>query len=98
LSHLRRPALKKQQSGRCVPAASKPPHRPGARSARRAVSSNQATGGAAGAGGSAGLGEGGGAYFAAGGSVCLDAFTQAHVKNNHASTSYDDLFGDFTTC
>jgi hypothetical protein len=30
--------------------------------------------------------------------VCLDAFTQAHVKNNHASTSDDDLFGAFTTC
>jgi len=25
-------------------------------------------------------------------------FTQAHVKNNHASTSNGDLFGDFTIC
>jgi hypothetical protein len=47
--------------------------------------------------GVAGLGVGG-AYFASGGSVCLDAFTQAHVKKNHASTSDDDLFGVFTTC
>ena len=62
------------------------------------ITDNSATGGAAGPGGSAGLGEGGGAYFAAGGIVCLDAFTQAHVKNNHASTSNDDIFGDFTTC
>ena len=59
---------------------------------------NSAIGGAAGSGGSVGLGEGGGLYLAAGGDVCLDAFTQAHVKNNHASTSDDDIFGDFTTC
>ena len=39
-----------------------------------------------------------GLYLALGGDVCLDAFTQAHVKNNHASTSDDDIFGDFTTC
>ena len=62
------------------------------------ISDNQATGGAAGAGGSVGQGVGGGAYFADGGVVCLDAFTQAHVKKNHASTSYNDIFGDFTTC
>ena len=62
------------------------------------VSGNQATGGALGSGGHAGQGIGGGAYFASGGVVCLDAFTQAHVKNNHASTSDDDLFGAFTTC
>jgi hypothetical protein len=48
--------------------------------------------------GSGELGEGGGASFAPGGTVCLDAFTQAHVTGNHASTSDDDLFGDFTTC
>jgi hypothetical protein len=62
------------------------------------ISGNQVTGGAAGSGGSAGQGVGGGAYFASGGSVCLDLFTQAHVKNNHASTSDDDVFGVFSTC
>jgi hypothetical protein len=62
------------------------------------ITDNQATGGAAGSGGSAGQGVGGGAYFASGGVVCLDAFTQAHVSNNQASTSDDDLFGAFTTC
>ena len=62
------------------------------------ITSNSATGGAAGNGGSAGEGIGGGAYFAVGGSVCLDAFAQANVKKNQASTSYDDIFGDFTTC
>jgi hypothetical protein len=62
------------------------------------ITGNSATGGAAGSGGSAGQGIGGGAYFAGGGMVCLDAFTQAHAKNNHASTIGDDLFGDFTTC
>jgi hypothetical protein len=62
------------------------------------ITDNSATGGAAGSGGSAGRGVGGGTYFAAGGAVCLDAFTQSHVKNNHASTDHDNLFGDFTTC
>jgi hypothetical protein len=62
------------------------------------ITDNQATGGGAGAGGSAGQGVGGGAYFASGGVVCLDLSTQAHVKNNHASTSDDDVFGVFTTC
>jgi hypothetical protein len=62
------------------------------------VTGNDATGGAAGSGGTAGLGEGGGLYLAPGGSACLDAFTQSHVTGNHASTSDDDIFGDFTTC
>jgi hypothetical protein len=62
------------------------------------ITLNQATGGAAGAGGSDGTGIGGGAYFAAGGVVCLDSFTQTHAKENRASTSDDDLFGDFTIC
>jgi hypothetical protein len=62
------------------------------------ITGNQATGGGAGSGGSAGQGIGGGADFAPGGTVCLDAFTQAHVTNNHASTSDDDLFGVFTPC
>ena len=39
-----------------------------------------------------------GRSLASGGVVCLDAFTQAHVKDNHASTSADDVFGDFTIC
>ena len=62
------------------------------------VTDNSATGGAAGSGGTAGLGEGGGLYLAPGRSACLDSFTQAHVKNNHASTSDDDIFGTFATC
>ena len=37
-------------------------------------------------------------HLVPGGVVCLDVFTQAHVKSNHASTSDDDIFGDFTTC
>ena len=41
---------------------------------------------------------GGGVYLAAGGSACLDAWTVLHVKHNHASTSNDDPFGDYTTC
>jgi hypothetical protein len=62
------------------------------------VAGNSATGGVAGSGGSAGDGIGGGAYFAVGGDVCLDTFTQSNVKKNHASTSDDDIFGAFTTC
>jgi hypothetical protein len=61
------------------------------------LTDNLATGGAAGPGGSTGLGTGGGLYLAPGGSACLDGFTQAHVANNHASTSDDDIFGIFTT-
>jgi hypothetical protein len=52
----------------------------------------------AGSGGGAGQGVGGGVYFADGGVVCLDAYTQAHMTKNHASTSNDDVFGDFTIC
>jgi hypothetical protein len=62
------------------------------------ITANQASGGAAGAGGSAGLGEGGGAYFATGGSVCLDAATVADILRNIASTSNNDVFGVYTTC
>jgi hypothetical protein len=54
---------------------------------------HDADGGAAGSGGSDGQGIGGGLYLASGGIVCLDVFTQAHVKKNHASTSNDDIFG-----
>jgi hypothetical protein len=62
------------------------------------VMHNSAEGGTAGPGGSAGLGQGGGLYLAPGGSVCLDAFTVAHLVGNSASTGDDDVFGTFTTC
>jgi hypothetical protein len=62
------------------------------------ITHNDADGGPAGAGGTAGQGQGGGLYLASGGIVCLDVFTQAHVKKNHASTSNDDIFGTYTTC
>ncbi len=62
------------------------------------ITDNRASGGAAGDGGSAGSGIGGGLYLEAGGSVCLDAFTIAHLFGNHASTSDDDVFGNFTIC
>jgi hypothetical protein len=51
---------------------------------------NQAEGGSA--------GTGGGLYLADGGVACLDTFTQANTKNNHATTDHDDIFGSFTTC
>ncbi len=62
------------------------------------ITSNQAIGGVAGAGGSAGLGIGGAAYFASGAIVYLDAATVDAIFGNFASTSDDDLFGDFTIC
>jgi hypothetical protein len=62
------------------------------------VTDNSAAGGAPGSGGSAGQGIGGGLYLAADGMACLDSFTQGLVQNNHASTSDNDIFGDFTTC
>jgi hypothetical protein len=43
-------------------------------------------------------GIGGGLYLASGGSAYLDAFTQANVKHNDASTSNDDIFGYYTVC
>ena len=52
--------------------------------------------GATGNGGSAGQGVGGGIDLAAGGSVRLDAFNQAHVKYNDAITSDDDVFGNLS--
>jgi hypothetical protein len=63
-----------------------------------AITDNRATGGAAGAGGSAGLGIGGGTYFEAGSIVCLDAASLDAIFGNLASTSDDDVFGDFTIC
>jgi hypothetical protein len=63
------------------------------------VTGNKALGGHGGGGGtSAGLGEGGGVFIAPAASVCLDAFTQANVNNNAASTADDNIFGTFTTC
>ena len=47
-------------------------------------------------GGSASLGEGGGAYFAAGGVVCLDRLTS--ISGNTASTGDNDVFGSCTPC
>jgi hypothetical protein len=40
----------------------------------------------------------GGLYLEAGGSACLDSFTLDHIFANHASTSDDDLFGEFDFC
>src|SRR5262249_55625796 len=62
------------------------------------INFNEAIGGKGDHGGNDGQGIGGGIYLAAGGSVCLDAFTVAHAKHNHASTSNDDIFGDYTNC
>jgi hypothetical protein len=45
-----------------------------------------------------GVGQGGGLYFASAASACLDAFTQANVTHNSASTSDPDIFGSYTTC
>jgi hypothetical protein len=63
-----------------------------------AISGNIALGGFAGSGGSAGLGEGGGLYIDALAMVCADLATQQHLHGNHASTSYDDMFGTLGTC
>jgi hypothetical protein len=46
--------------------------------------------------GNDGQGIGGGAYLAAGGKACKDGTTV--IRHNHASTSNDDVFGEFTTC
>ena len=62
------------------------------------ITTNRATGGAAGAGGNTGQGMGGGAYLANGGDVCLDAATLDALFGNLASTSNNDLFGDFALC
>jgi hypothetical protein len=67
------------------------------------VTGNSAIGGAKNSAGTPGDGIGGGLYLEPaqglpGGSVCLDAFTVAHVNNNKASTSYPDIYGSYTTC
>jgi hypothetical protein len=51
------------------------------------LTSNQATGGAAGSSGRTGQGIGGGVYFASGGVVCLDLFTSMNIIGNTASIS-----------
>ena len=51
-----------------------------------------------GSNGSSGLGEGGGLYIDPAAAVCLDAFTQSHVKKNHASISDPQIDGAYTTC
>jgi hypothetical protein len=67
------------------------------------VTSNTAQGGAAGKGGSgapdgnSGRGEGGGLYIDVAALAALDAFTQVNLKHNHASTSYADIDGSYTT-
>jgi hypothetical protein len=62
------------------------------------ITHNRAVGGAGEDGGSDGHGIGGGLYLADGGIVCLDDFTQAHVKHNRASTSNDNIFGSYVSC
>jgi hypothetical protein len=65
------------------------------------VAGNTAQGGSAGAGGKrqpagkVGQGIGGGLYIDATASVGLDAFTVGHVKQNHASTSDNDIHGSY---
>jgi hypothetical protein len=66
------------------------------------VDQNSASGGAGGKGsnassnGSLGLGEGGGLFIDPVALVRLDAFTQASVTSNTASTSGSNIFGTFT--
>jgi hypothetical protein len=55
---------------------------------------NEADGGDAGDGGSAGAGQGGGVYVSAGSTARADMATA--IRDNHASTSDDDVFGDLT--
>jgi hypothetical protein len=74
------------------------------------VTGNTAAGGAGGKGGKGASGKfngrngltggsvGGGLYIDAAAAACLDAFTQSHLKSNHASTSYPDIYGTYTTC
>jgi hypothetical protein len=62
------------------------------------IIANQVLGGDGGDGGTDGQGVGGGAYFGSDGSVCLDAATLAAIFGNFASTSDDDVFGDFMIC
>lgn len=56
------------------------------------VNQNTVTGGS---GYHSGLGEGGGIYIKSAALVYFDAFTQANVNHNHASTSDPDIYGSF---
>jgi hypothetical protein len=61
------------------------------------VENNSANGGTGGnKGGKRGLGYGGGLYIEALAAVSLDAFTQANVKNNVASTNHANIYGSYT--
>jgi hypothetical protein len=66
------------------------------------VTNNSAQGGSGGNGyyihGHPGLGKGGGLFIDPAAVVCLDAFTQAHVTNNNASTSDPDIVGPWMLC
>jgi hypothetical protein len=57
------------------------------------VTGNSATGGSGGPGGQDGQGIGGGVHIVAGSTVGLP---HTQVTNNIASTSHDDIFGDFS--
>jgi hypothetical protein len=62
------------------------------------MSSNTAMGGLGGGkGASAGQGIAGGRYIEPAASVSLDAFTQAHIINNSASTADPNIDGSYTT-
>ncbi len=62
------------------------------------VDYNTAKGGKGFRGKAPGLGEGGGLYIDPRAAVCLDAFTQANVTHNKASTAYPNIDGSYTTC
>jgi hypothetical protein len=74
--------------------------------ANDSVTNNTAQGGNGGSGGaghpkgangSPGLGEGGGLYIDTAAVAYLDLYTQSNVKKNHASTSYTDIDGPYST-
>jgi hypothetical protein len=60
---------------------------------RSTIVGDRADGGAAGVGGSDGQGAGGGIYIIPGGTVCVDQ--RSVIGGNEASTSDDDVFGEF---
>ena len=60
------------------------------------ITHNRAKGGKGHDDSSDGQGIGGGVYLASGGSVCINWNTV--IAHNHASTSNDDVFGDFIIC
>jgi hypothetical protein len=66
-------------------------------SAQGGAGGNGGAGKPKGANGSPGLGEGGGLYVDAAALAYLDAFTQANIKHNHASTGNADIYGSYST-